>query len=202
VLTNGSNLREILWNFSRYPLASRKRVTLAENPHFYRHRLPITSPNASLDHFTTDPMEHFLDDDDDEIYVLTNKPGRVYLESGENSRAFDNVWMTNGIYIFKGQCLALLLFPLLTSFQTFVESSRVKVSSENPLKAGAASGVAMSLSVRFGYLYCAGERQSFMFYIHKIRYALEFLRMPSLDESIRMRVALLFATPSDCIRLY
>jgi hypothetical protein len=186
VLTDGSNLREILWNFSRYPPASGKRVTLAENPHFYRHHFPITSPNASLNNFTTDPTEHFLDADD--IYVLTNKPGRVYLESNRNSRAFDNVWTANEIYIFKGHCLAFLLFPLLKYFQTSMESSTVKVLS---FKAVSTSGVVWILSVRFGNLYRTGERQSSMFYIHKIRYALRFLPVPYLVERIqRIRGAL------------
>jgi len=41
-----------------------------------------------------------------------------------------------------GIWLSPLLFPLLTSFQTLVESSMVKVSSEHPFKAGPANGVA------------------------------------------------------------
>jgi len=105
VLTNAPNLQEILWNFCRYPTNNKKRVTLAENPHFYyHHHLPIRSPNAYKDGFTTDPMYYYQDVDD--IYVLTNKPGRVFLECGEKSRAFDNVWRTNGIFIFKGRRLA------------------------------------------------------------------------------------------------
>ena len=39
----------------------------------------------------------------DDINVLRNKPGRVFLESGGDSRAFDNFWRTNEIFIFKGQ---------------------------------------------------------------------------------------------------
>lgn len=118
VLTNGSNLQEILWNFSRYPVNSKNRISLAENPHFYHlHHLPITSPSAYQDKFTTDPMSDYQDASD--IYVLTNKPGRVYLEFGKNSRAFDNVWRANGIFIFKSWCLVFLFFsyPLLISFR-------------------------------------------------------------------------------------
>ena len=71
-------------------------------------------------------MDHYQGVDD--ICVLTNKPGRVFLESGENSRAFDNVWRANGILIFKSQVLIFCFSsPLLTSFQAFVESSRVNV---------------------------------------------------------------------------
>jgi hypothetical protein len=59
-------------------------------------------------------MDHFQDVND--IYVLTNKPGRVYLEFGENSRAFDNVWQTNGIFIFKSQCPVFFFFPFADIF--------------------------------------------------------------------------------------
>lgn len=162
MLTCGSKLEEILWNFARYPSNSGKRLTLAENPHFYNHNsLPIT-PNAYQDGFTTGPM---IDDYQhaDTFYVLTNKPGRVFLEFGRNSRAFDNVWHANGILIFKSRCLVFLLFssPLLKSFQVSVESSRMKIQSENPFKAWPASGVAWFLcllSLRFGHLYTTGER--------------------------------------------
>jgi hypothetical protein len=84
-------------------------------------------------------MPHYQDVDD--IYVLTNKPGRVFLECGERSRAFDNVWRTNEIFIFKGRRLVFsALFPVLTSFQTSVETSMVKVSPEQSFKAGPANG--------------------------------------------------------------
>jgi len=88
----------------------------------------------------------------DDINVLRNKPGRVFLESGGDSRAFDNVWRTNGIFIFKGQSSGLLLFHLLTPFQTSVESSMVRVSSENLFKANLAGGVVWGLSLRYGHL--------------------------------------------------
>jgi hypothetical protein len=113
-LTDGSDFQEILWNFSRCP--GGHRVTLAKNPHFYSpDRLHITSPNGYHDRFITYPVEecHIFQDVDD-IYVLTNKPSRIYLEFGKESRAFDNVWKTNGIFIFKSQCpvFSFLLFRL------------------------------------------------------------------------------------------
>ena len=159
MLTCGSKLEEILWNFARYPSNSGKRLTLAENPHFYNHKsLPIM-PNAYQDGFTTGPM---IDDYQhaDTFYVLTNKPGRVFLEFGRNSRAFDNVWHANGILIFKSRCLVFLLFssPLLTSSKVSVESSRMKVQFENPFKAWPVSGCLCLLSLRFGHLYTTGER--------------------------------------------
>ena len=142
MLTDAPNLQEILWNFCRFPPGSKKRLTLAENPHFYyHHHLYTNSPYAYNDGFTTNPMGHYQDVD--KIYVLTNKPVRVFLECGERSRTFDNVWRPNGVFIFKGRRLPFpLLFPLLTYFQMFVEISMVKVSSENPFKAGPANGVA------------------------------------------------------------
>jgi hypothetical protein len=127
VLNNGSNEPEILWNFSRYPPASRKRVTLAENPHFY-DRLP--SPHEYQDGFATDPVEYFQEANSKDIYdVLTNKPGRVFFEFGGDSRAFDNVWRANEIFIFKSQCLgfSFIFFPLMASLQASAESSRVNV---------------------------------------------------------------------------
>jgi hypothetical protein len=103
-LTNRSKPQEILWNFSRCGM---NRLTLAENPHFY-HRLPPISPNANWDELTL-PIEHNWHTYP--IYVLTNIPGRIFLEFGPNPRAFDNVWNTNGTLIFKGRCLLLFSFP-------------------------------------------------------------------------------------------
>ena len=99
-MTNRSRLQEILWNFSR---CGRNRLTLAKNPHFY-HRLPLTSPNANGDEPTL-PIEHNWHTHP--IYVLTNIPGRIFLECGPNPQAFDNVWSTNGTLIFKGQFLSV-----------------------------------------------------------------------------------------------
>jgi hypothetical protein len=112
VLTSRPNEAEILWNFCRYPHASGKRVTLAENPHFYHHQ----PQSAYGDEFTTGPMEDYQYSND--IYVLTNTPSRIFLEFGEDSRAFDNVWQTNGSFIFKSLCLVVLFFssPLLNIF--------------------------------------------------------------------------------------
>ena len=76
-------------------------------------------------------MDNFRDVED--IPVLTSKPGRMFFEFGTESRAFDNFWRTNEmneIFILKSQCLGLVFsFLLPTSFQAFVEGSRVKISS-------------------------------------------------------------------------
>jgi hypothetical protein len=45
--------------------------------------------------------------------VLTDRPGRVYLESDHNPRAFGNFWLPNDAIIFKGSSLTLFPFPSL-----------------------------------------------------------------------------------------
>ncbi|KAH9984933.1 hypothetical protein BJV77DRAFT_143985 [Russula vinacea] len=98
MLTSRPNESEILWNFCRYP--PDRRITLVENPHFYEYQ----SPNAYWDGFTTGPMESYQYAEN--IYVLTNTRRRIFLEfgAGNDSRVFDNVWQTNGIFIFKSIC--------------------------------------------------------------------------------------------------
>jgi len=101
VLNNDSKLQEILWNFSRFD--HERRLTLSQNPHFYDH-LP-TSPNANWSEFDSQATEeNWPTNHTQPIYVLTNIPGRVFLELGPNPRAFDNVWNTNGALIFKSVC--------------------------------------------------------------------------------------------------
>ena len=98
VLNNDSKLQEILWNFSRFDREG--RLTLSQNPHFY-DRLP-TSPSENWSEFDTKATEeNWPTNHTQPIYVLTNFPGRVFLELGPNPRAFDNVWNTNGTLIFK-----------------------------------------------------------------------------------------------------
>ena len=94
-ITNHLKEQEILWNFSR---CDENHLTLAKNPHFYRC-LPHTSPNATRNEFTL-PIEHNWHANP--IYVLTNIPGRIFLECDRYPRAFDNVWQINGILVFKG----------------------------------------------------------------------------------------------------
>ena len=100
MLSKGSNLAEVLWNFAR--CKHEKRLTLSQNPHFYQ-ALP-TSRDAYGGEFQRDPTSNFLDTP--KICVLTNRPGRLYLETGQNPRAFDNVWAPKDAMIFKGACLA------------------------------------------------------------------------------------------------
>ncbi|KAH9966989.1 hypothetical protein BJV74DRAFT_284172 [Russula compacta] len=98
VLGKSSNLAEVLWNFSRRK--DEKRLTLRENPHFYKG-LPA-SPEAYGDGFRLDPIDDFLDPP--RVYVLIDRPGRLYLESDGSCWAFGNVWVPNKSIIFKNVC--------------------------------------------------------------------------------------------------
>jgi hypothetical protein len=111
VLSPNSDLKEILWNFSRY--RDDRRLTLKQNPHFYRD-LP-TSPEAYGSTFQADPIEDFHNVI--KVRVLTDKPGRVYVQGDRDTRVFGNVWVPNPGHaiIFKGLLrLALLLLFVLT----------------------------------------------------------------------------------------
>jgi hypothetical protein len=96
-----SDLKETLWNFSRY--SNGKRLTLKQNPHFYEV-LP-TSPEEYEGRFRRDPIKTF---DHEKISVLTDSSGltgRVFLETPKETRAFGNVWVPKDVIIFKGSCL-------------------------------------------------------------------------------------------------
>ncbi|KAH9054700.1 hypothetical protein EDB87DRAFT_1425447 [Lactarius vividus] len=88
---------EILWNFAR--LEGRARVTLEQNPRFYMG-LPIHE-GAFGPEFSKDSMEDFVLRSNDTVYVLVDRPGRVFLKTGHGNRMFGNVWMLNGTLIFK-----------------------------------------------------------------------------------------------------
>ena len=94
------SLPEILWNFSRYK--DRAHLTLEHNPHFYLRcptdeaaytptfqRCPLQDPDGSFEH-------------NDTVYVLFDRPGRVFLETGHKSKIFGNIWLLNGSLIFRG----------------------------------------------------------------------------------------------------
>ena len=130
VLGKSSKLLEVLWNFSRYQ--GNKRLTLKQNPHFYKDL-----PGKYEDDFQTDPIEQFLDALEDskggslnrdrpkprpKITVLTDRQGRIYLESGQSSRAFGNVWCPQKAIIFKGLSLSFQNLQLLTSCRCLREA--------------------------------------------------------------------------------
>jgi hypothetical protein len=108
VLSQSSNMNEILWNFSRFK--DGRRLTLKDNPHFYE-KLP-TSEEKYEGQFRIDPIETFHHD---KISVLTDNPGltgRVFLETAKEKRAFGNVWVPKNAIIFKGSWLFYI--PFLT----------------------------------------------------------------------------------------
>ncbi|KAI9457241.1 hypothetical protein BJY52DRAFT_515138 [Lactarius psammicola] len=93
------SLPEILWNFCRYK--DRARITLEQNPHFYLHcpgdesaltptfrRRPLQDPSGALEH-------------NDTVYVLFDRPGRVFFDTGHKPRIFGNVWLLNGCLVFR-----------------------------------------------------------------------------------------------------
>lgn len=113
VLNNNSKLEEILWNFSRFDPG--RRLTLSQNPHFYNY-LP-TSSNANWKEFNaTATQENWHTYPTEPIRVLTNIPGRMFLELSGDRRAFDNAWNANGTLIFKRKCLRFPFFFYLSIF--------------------------------------------------------------------------------------
>jgi len=113
VLHKNSDLMEILWNFSRFK-DKKSRLTLSQNPHFYAW-LP-TFPGEYRENFTAEPIETFQQHA--RVHVLTDIPGplgRVFLETGQNTRAFGNVWIPSSAIIFKSEILSVIFFsPLMT----------------------------------------------------------------------------------------
>ena len=107
MLSQSSDLKEILWNFSRIKDA-KKRLTLKQNPHFYK-RLP-TIPHLYGGTFRTEPIDTFQHE---KISVLTDNPdsvGRVYVDVGQKKRAFGNVWIPSNAIIFRGLHISVTLF--------------------------------------------------------------------------------------------
>jgi len=110
VLGNDSKLKEIIWNFSRFPHESGRRLTLSQSPHFYDRLL--TSSNADWHEFDADATEeNWHSHQTEPICVLTNTQGRVFLELGQTPRAFDNVWDMNETLVFKSRCFAFFSPP-------------------------------------------------------------------------------------------
>jgi len=99
MLSAKPSVSEILWNFSRYKDGA--RITLEQNPHFYSN-LP-----ADESAYTHTFRHHPLGDlstalkPHDTVYILVDRPGRVFLETEGEKRRFGNVWMLNGTLIFK-----------------------------------------------------------------------------------------------------
>jgi hypothetical protein len=110
-LVSTSQLPDILLNFSHFN--DDRRLTLAQNPHFYDGP---TFPIAFGPAFETRPTDNYQGT----ICVLTKNERRVYLEHGQNWRAFDNFWMTNNHLLFKGSCPAFFLAVTDKTYPDFV----------------------------------------------------------------------------------
>ena len=99
-LNAGPSLSEILWNFSRYKGCA--RINHEQNPHFY---LPFPADEST---YTPQLQLYPLQDisgklkHNDTVYVLVDRPGRVYLEIEHKPRIFGNVWLLNGCLLFRG----------------------------------------------------------------------------------------------------
>jgi hypothetical protein len=104
-LVSTLGLPVILWYFSHFKDEDERRVTLAQNPHFYEHPPKFPTTDEPLNTPSTVDFQGT-------IYVLTNNERWVFLELGQNRRTFDNVWRTdNDTLVFKGSCPALLFLP-------------------------------------------------------------------------------------------
>ena len=109
VLGEGSNISEVLWNFSRFK-DPEHRLTLDQNPHFYKEL-----PQEYGADFQCDPIHNFLDTPGHKIFVLTDRPSWIWLESGQVSRAFGNVWCPQNAIIFKGSSESSLVFSIFAN---------------------------------------------------------------------------------------
>jgi hypothetical protein len=114
---------------------------MQQNPHFYSSLPADESAYTPLfKHYPLGDLSISLKPHDT-VYVLVDRPGRVFIETGGEWRGFGNVWMLNGTLIFKG-LRHLSASPIsLMSFQIAREYSRENNSSE--MVAQTATGGAM-----------------------------------------------------------
>jgi hypothetical protein len=98
MLSQTALLRHVLWNFSRFE--DNRRITLQDNPHFYVN-LP-TAVDAYTGDFKARPVENLQLKPNATFYVLLDKPSRIFLEAGQDSRIFTNVFVLQDVMIFKG----------------------------------------------------------------------------------------------------
>ena len=157
VLSHNSTIPEVLWNFSRFN-KGKNRLTLKQNPHFYKFRDIPSMAEGYHDRFTADPI---AEDEDFQVQfkpeharicVITDsdKPGRIFLETAQHRRAFGNVWRIpdNNAIIFKGASLTLPFPSFLTTFQTSVGSLKAKISFMKISKAHPICGISRSFHRR------------------------------------------------------
>ena len=92
-----SSFSEIVWKLSR--LGDRGRITPGQHPFFYR--LPF-SENEYGNEFKLYPIEDFQAAFNHNVYVVADKPGRLFIESETRNLTFGSVWMPKHTLIFKG----------------------------------------------------------------------------------------------------
>lgn len=105
MLNSESNLAEVLWNFTRFKPEDKRRLTLKQNPHFYKFP---DSPQYDGE-FRLDPIDNFQHT---QISVITDKPSRVFVKTPQRTWAFGNFWRVpynndDNPIIFKGSSVAL-----------------------------------------------------------------------------------------------
>ena len=111
MLCEGSNLSEVLWNFSRFK--DQNRIALRQNAQFYKG---LDAKQIYGGDFQRDPIEKFLDTPEHKIFVLTDRQCRVHLEPEGRPRAFGNVWCPKRSLIFKGASESSLALSIFAHF--------------------------------------------------------------------------------------
>ena len=130
-LSASLSLPEILWNFSRYD--NHARITLEQNPNFYLRcpvdeseytpkfrRYPLQDPSGALEY-------------NDTLYVLIDRPCRVFLDSEHQPRIFGNIWLLDSTLIFRGLCYVFLsprfLSDIFPDYSGVIEGEELVKSS-------------------------------------------------------------------------
>ena len=103
LLTFDPTTSEIIWNFARLQVegGASARITLEKNPHFYVH-LPENEGAFGPQFIKDSTMDFSQLKRNDIVYVLVDRPGRVFLKAERRHRTFGNIWMLNGTLLFKG----------------------------------------------------------------------------------------------------
>ena len=127
-------LPEILWNFGRYN--NDARITLEQNPHFYL-RCPVDE-SVYTPTFRRYPLKDLSGalECNDTVYVLFDRPCRVFLDSEHKPRIFGNIWLLNGTFILRGLCYAS---PSRFRSDVFLDDSGV-IEGEKLVKSSSIQG--------------------------------------------------------------
>ena len=107
---------EIIWNFGHFGDDDERRITLAQNPQFYKEL--HTLPSRYRTDFKSQSTYEY-DEKKKTIYVLTNNSHGVLLECLQTPMVLDNAWVTNRIIIVRGLFLSFLF---LSSTYIFIDT--------------------------------------------------------------------------------